>query len=76
MSIAAPRVIQSSSISEAWGRIFLDSYNATPGSRAPVMLSLAGFPGQLPDEDEAIRLEVDQTLRRCEKNTVAVSATV
>jgi hypothetical protein len=73
MSIAAPRVIQSSNISEAWGRAFLDAYNATPGSRTPMVVSLAGFAGELPDEDRATRVAVDKALHRCEKNTVAVS---
>jgi thymidylate synthase len=73
MSIAPPRVIQSSNISDAWGRVFLDAYNSTPHSRTPVVLSLAGFAGELPDEDVAIRLAVDEALRQCEKNTVAVS---
>jgi hypothetical protein len=73
MSIAPPRVVQSSSISDGWGRVFLDAYNSTPRSRAPVVLSLAGFPGELPDEDGATRQAVDEALRRCEKNTVAVS---
>jgi thymidylate synthase len=73
MSVAAPRVIQSSNISEAWGRVFLDAQNATPRSRTPVVLSLAGFSGNLPDEDVAIRQAVDETLSRCEKNAVAVS---
>jgi len=39
----------------------------------PVVLSLAGFSGDLPDEDAPIRQAVDQALSRCEKNAVAVS---
>lgn len=73
MSVAPPRIVQASSISEAWGRVFLDAYNSTPRSRTPVVLSLAAFPGELPDEDADIRFAVDDALRRCEKNTVAVS---
>lgn len=73
MSIAAPRVIESSSISSAWGRAFLDSLRATARSRTPILLSIAGFSGELPDEDAAIRRSVDEALCRCEKNTVTVS---
>jgi hypothetical protein len=73
MSIAAPRAIQSSNISEAWGRVFLDAVSATPRSRTPVLLSLAEFAGDVPDEDATIRQAVDVALRRSEKNTVAVS---
>ncbi len=48
-------------------------YNGTPRSRTPVVLSLAGFSGELPDEDAAIRQAVDEALSQCEKNAVAVS---
>lgn len=74
MSIASPRVIQSSNISAAWGRVFLDALNATPRSRSPVVLSLAGFSGDLPDEDRGIRQAVDEALTQGGKNPVAVSA--
>lgn len=73
MSIAKPQVIQSSNISEAWGRVFMEAMNGTPRTRTPVVLSLAGFSGELPDEDAGIRLAVDEALRQCEKNTVTVS---
>jgi thymidylate synthase len=73
MSISTPRVIHSSSISEAWGHVFLDSINATPRSRTPVVISLAGFTGELPDEDAPLRKAVDEALSRYEMNTVAVS---
>jgi hypothetical protein len=73
MSIAAPLVVEASSISEAWGRVFLVAYNSKPSTRTPVLLSIADFRGELPDEDAEIRLAVDEALRRCEKNTVAVS---
>jgi hypothetical protein len=73
MSIAAPRVIQSTNISAAWGRVFLDALESTPRSRTPVVLSLGDFSGDIPDEDAAIRQAVDEALRRCEKNSVAVS---
>src|SRR5262249_61127720 len=72
-STAPPRVIQSSSISEGWGRVFLDALDATPHSRTPVLLSLAGFSHELPDEDATIRQAVDEALVRGGKNTVAVS---
>lgn len=73
MSVAAPRVIQSGNISEAWGCVFLDALNQTPRNRTPVVLSLSGFSGELPGEDTAIRQAVDEALSRCEKNSVAVS---
>ena len=73
MSVAVPRVIQSSNISEAWGRVFLDALHTTPRSRSPVVMSLAGFSGPLPSEDMVIRQAVDAALCKCEKNTVAVS---
>lgn len=73
MSISVPLVIQSSSISEAWGRVFLHTFNATPRNRMPVVLSLAGFSGDIPDEDATIRQAVDDALSGCEKYSVAVS---
>jgi len=73
MSIAGPRVIESPNISEAWGRAFLDAFTATPRSRTPLVLSLAGFSRDLPDEDLVIRQAVDEALSRCEKNAVDVS---
>ena len=73
MSVAAPQIIQSSSVSEGWGRVFLHALNATPRSRTPVVLSLAGFSGDLPDEDATIRKAIDDALVDCRKNTVAVS---
>lgn len=73
MSIAAPRVIQSANTSEAWGRLFLDALHATPRNRTPVVLSLAGFSGELPDEDAAIREAIDEALRQRRMNPVAVS---
>jgi len=73
MSIAAPRIIQSSSLSEAWGRVFLHALKTTRRTRIPVVLSLAGFSGDIPDEDATIRQAVDEALSRCKKNTVAVS---
>jgi thymidylate synthase len=73
VSIAAPRVVQSSNISQAWGRAFLDAFQGSPRSRTPLVLSLAGFPSELPDEDAAIRVALDEALRRCKKNTAVVS---
>lgn len=73
MSVSAPHVIESSNLSLAWGRVFLDALAAPSRNRPPVVLSLAGFSGQLPDEDASIRQAVDEALLRCKKNTVAVS---
>lgn len=73
MSIAPPRVIESSNISEAWGRVFLDAFNAAPRSRTPIVLSLAGFSGEIPEEDAPVRQAVDDALNRCQKETVVVS---
>jgi thymidylate synthase len=73
MSIAAPRIIQSSNIAEAWGHVFLDALRATSRTRTPVVLSLAGFSGDVPNEDAAIRQAVDEALSRSDRNTVAVS---
>jgi hypothetical protein len=73
MSIAAPRVIQSSNISKAWGRMFLDALKVRPRCQSPVVLCLAGFSRDLPDEDVAIRQAVDDALSRYGKNDVAVS---
>lgn len=76
MSIAAPQVIQSSSLSAAWGRALLDALNATPCNRTPLVLSLAGFSGDIPDEDPAIRQAVDEALNRCGENDVVVSGMI
>jgi hypothetical protein len=73
VSIGAPCFVQSSNISDAWARVFLNAYNSTPRNRTPVVLSLAGFPSELPDEDIPIRLAVDEALRRSEKNPIVVS---
>lgn len=53
--------------------MFANAFQATPRNRTPVVLSLAGFSGEVPDEDAAIRHAADQALSKCEKNTVAVS---
>lgn len=73
MSIAAPQVIQSSNLSEAWARIFMNVLGATPRTRTPMILSLGGFVDATPKEDAAIRNAVDEALSRCDKHSIAVS---
>lgn len=74
MSIAPPVIIQSSSVSDGWGRVFLKALNDTPRSRSPVMLSIVGFEGDAPVEEAATRQAVDEALSRLDKCSVAVSA--
>ncbi len=73
MSIAAPTVIQSANLSIAWGRAFLDAFKVTDRTRAPLVLSVGGFPGILPEEDAEIRSSVDQGLAQLHKSSAAVS---
>ncbi len=73
MSIAVPKVVQSPNLSIAWGLAFLEAYNATTRSRTPLLVSIGGFDGDLPAEDESIRTAVDRALVQHDKNQIAVS---
>ena len=67
-------VIQSSSISLAWAAALRDVYRRPRKRSDPLMLSIAGFEGELPDEDDAIRADVDRELARLGKMSVQISA--
>jgi hypothetical protein len=64
MSIASPRIIESANLSEAWGQLFLDTLRRTKRTRAPVLVSIADFANDLPDEDLTIRTKLDESLRQ------------
>lgn len=64
MSIATPRIIESPSLSVAWGQLFLHSLRATKRTRKPVVVSIAGFAGDLPEEDSSIREALNASLHQ------------
>lgn len=74
MSIHAVQMIEDSNLSSAWGRAFLTAASATSATTAPMVISIAGFDSEIPEENPVIRLAVDELLARTGMNSVRVSA--
>lgn len=74
MSVHGVQLIESANLSTAWGRAILAAATATAASTAPMLISVGGFDGELPEETPAIRAAVDDLLHRTGKNPVRVSA--
>lgn len=74
MSVLGVQVIESSSLSAAWGEALLVAEAVTAARTAPMVVSVAGFEGELPPENPVIRGTLDDMLKRTDKNAVRVSA--
>ncbi len=74
MSVLGLQGIESSDLSIAWGRALIAAASAVPDTVAPVVVSVAGFEGELPPENPRIREATDKLLIREGKNPVRVSA--
>lgn len=74
MSLHGVEVIESSDLGVVWGRALLRAASATALTRAPLVVSVAGFSGELPAENPRIRAAIDEALMRADKNPVRVSA--
>jgi hypothetical protein len=74
MSVLAPRTIEASDLSVAWGRALLLTARSTEASTTPLLVSVGGFQTELPSETTAIRLATDKLLKSEKMNAVRVSA--
>lgn len=73
MSVNRPVVIDYPCLSRAWGAALLYAFDSTDQTRAPIVVSVSNFAGELPPEDAQIRSAVDKELALCAMNSVRVS---
>lgn len=76
MLTSAPLLICDSNLSYAWARAFALVMEGSRTSRCPLLLSIDGFKGNLPQEDLSIRQELDRALGLQGKYSSAVSGSV
>jgi hypothetical protein len=62
MTSNTPLVISDSNLSRAWSRLFLHIIDNTGKEVSPVLVSIIGFEGCMPDEDQGIKTELDYCL--------------
>ncbi|TWT90253.1 thymidylate synthase [Pseudobythopirellula maris] len=72
----APTVVECSNLSIAWGHALLQVLQKPAGKCNPLVVSIAGFQGDLPPEDSAIRTATDAALSTAGCNSCDVSAMV
>ena len=76
MTTTKPVLISETNLSYAWGRAFIELVDRPSASPAPLAITLTGFRRGEPEEDEAIRAEVDKALQARSRNSVAISGFV
>ena len=73
MNHTTPLVIESSSISHGWGKVFLHTFDSPKRRLSPIVLSIIEPSDQSTVEDPTIRNAVDSALEATGKNTVRAS---
>lgn len=73
MSYKSPLCIESTSLSLAWARAFLHTFDVASRNLKPIVLAVEGVAGQLPSEEPEIRQGVDSALSALNMNSVRVS---
>ena len=75
MTTCRPNCIEETNLSMLWARAFLETLQRPGGNPAPLMFTVTGFDGSIP-ERKCIRVKVDEILAANGKNSIAVSALV
>jgi transcriptional regulator with XRE-family HTH domain len=72
--MATPIVIEESNLGHAWARAFSEVLRHGSQKCPPLVVSIAGFPGELPEEDAMLRKSLDDHLA-AKKNAVRIETT-